>query len=97
MVTPIRGKRHASIRPEDISISREPLDSDGVNSLAVTITHISDRGSIVYVWVNVPPEFICLILHPPLEQTGLEEGQRIYITFKASAGEYLLNRLRVMP
>ena len=85
VVTSLRGKRHASIRPEDISISRKPLDSDGVNSLAGTITHISNRGSVVYVWVNVPPEFTCLILHPLLEETGLEEGQRVYITFSTSA------------
>ncbi len=85
VVTPLRGKRHASIRPEDILISREPPSSDAVNSLPGTITHISDRGAIVYVWVNVPPEFTCLILQSSLEETGLEEGQRIYITFKASA------------
>lgn len=85
VVTPLRGKRHASIRPEDILISREPPESDSVNSLAGTITHISDRGLMAYVWVNVPPEFTCLILHPTLEETGLEEGEKIYITFKASA------------
>ena len=85
VVTPLRGKRHASIRPEDILISRQPLDSDGVNSLAGTITHMSDRGLIAYVWVNVPPEFICLTLHPSLEEMGLEEGEKIYITFNVSA------------
>jgi len=84
-VTPLRGKRHASIRPEEILISREPPESDGMNSLAGTITHISDRGLMAYVWVNVPPEFICLILHPALEEAGLEEGEKIHITFNASA------------
>ncbi len=83
--TPLRGKRHASIRPEDFLISKEPLDSDAVNSLPGIITRISDRGSIAYVWVNVPPEFVCLILHPSLEETGLEEGEKVYITFNASA------------
>ena len=84
VVTPLRGKRHASIRPEDILISREPPESDGMNSLAGTITHISDRGLMAYVWVNVPPEFICLILHPTLEEMGLEEGEKIHVTFNAS-------------
>jgi len=83
--TPLRGKRHATIRPEDISISREPLDSDGVNSLAGTITDISNRGSVVYVWVDVPPEFTCLLLRPSLKKMGLEEGQKVYITFNAPA------------
>jgi len=85
VATPMRGKRHASIRPEDILISREPLDSDAANSLRGTVTHISDRGSMAYVWVDAPPEFACLVLHPSFEAMGLEEGQNIYITFKASA------------
>jgi len=85
VVTPLRGMRHATIRPEDISISREPLDSDAVNSLPGTVTRISDRGSIAHVCVDVPPEFTCLILHPSFEEMGLEEGQRIYITLNASA------------
>ena len=85
VVTPLRGKRHATVRPEDVSISREPLESDDVNNLAGTITHISNLGSVVYVWVDVPPEFTCLILHPTFRKTGLEEGQRIHITFKVSA------------
>lgn len=66
-------------------MSREPLDSDAVNSLQGTVTHISDRGSMAYVWVDVPPEFICLVLHPSFEAMCLEEGQKVYITFKASA------------
>jgi len=85
VVTPLTGKRHASIRPEDILISREPLDSRTENSLLGTITRISDRGSIAYVWANVPPEFTCLILHPSFEEMGLEEGERIYMGFNTSA------------
>lgn len=85
VVTPLTGKRHASIRPEDILISREPLDSHAENSLLGTITRISDRGPVAHVWVNVPPEFTCLILHPSFEALGLEEGERIYLGFNTSA------------
>ena len=85
VATPLRGERHASIRPEEVSISREPVGSDAANSLSGTITRISDRGSIAYVWVDVPPEFTCLTLHPLFEELGLEEGQKVYITFGASA------------
>lgn len=83
--TPLRGRRRVSIRPEDIRISREPLDSAADSSLPGTITRISDRGSIAYVWVDVPPEFICLTLHPALEEMGLEEGQPVHLGFKTSA------------
>ena len=85
VVTPLRGTRHASIRPEEILLSSEPPDSDAVNSLPGTITRISDRGPIAYVWVDVPPEFTCLVLHPSFQAMGLEEGQKVYITLNASA------------
>jgi ABC-type sugar transport system ATPase subunit len=84
VITTLRGKRHASIRPEDILISRGPLNSNNINSLSGTITRISDRGSVVYVRVNVPPELTCLILHRSLEEIGLEEGQKVFIAFKVS-------------
>jgi ABC-type sugar transport system ATPase subunit len=85
VTTSLRGKRHASVRPEDIKILANPLDSDAINSLQGTITRISDRGSIAYVWVDVPPEFTCLVLHSSLEEMGLEEGKQINIKLNASA------------
>lgn len=85
VATTLRGRRHASIRPEEILISREPLDSGAANSLPGTISRISDRGSLVYVTVNVPPEFTCLILRRSLEEMGLEEKQKVFITFRVSA------------
>jgi len=84
VVTTRRGRLHVSIRPEDILISREPLDSNTSNNLEGTITRIADRGTIVYLTINVPPEFSCLILHRSLEEMGLEEKQRVFITFKVS-------------
>ncbi|UCB43727.1 MAG: ABC transporter ATP-binding protein [Dehalococcoidales bacterium] len=83
--TALRGRRHASVRPEDITILVDAPDSDNDNTLQGTITRISDRGSIAYVWVDVPPEFTCLVLHPLLEAMGLKEGQPISIRFNASA------------
>jgi len=85
VVTDRRGRLHASIRPEDILISREPLHSNTLNYFSGTITRIVGRGSVVYLTVNVPPEFTCLILHRSLEEMGLEENQKVFIAFKASA------------
>ena len=84
VVTTQRGRLHASIRPEDILISREPLDSNTLNNLEGTITRIVDRGTLIHVTVNVPPEFSCLILHRSLVEMGLEEKQKVFITFKVS-------------
>ncbi|MDO8687417.1 MAG: ABC transporter ATP-binding protein [Dehalococcoidales bacterium] len=82
--TTLRGKVHASIRPENILISREPLYPNNVNSFQGIITRIADRGSVAYLTIKVPPEFTCLILHPALEEMGLKEQQKIFISFKAS-------------
>ena len=83
-ITPLHGRRHATIRPEDILISREPVQSDAVNSLPGTITRITDRGPFAYITVNVPPEFTCLVFHHTLEEVCLEEKQKVFITFKVS-------------
>lgn len=85
VVTTLRGQRRASIRPENISISKEGLNCSDVNNLLGTICRISERGSIAYITVDVPPEFTCLVLQPTLEEMGLEEKQKVFITFKASA------------
>ncbi len=85
VITELRGQRYASIRPEDILISREPLTMDDANSLTGTITRITNRGSVIYVKVDVPPEFTCLILHRTLGEMGLEEKQKVFITFRKSA------------
>ena len=85
VVTTRRGRLHASIRPEDIQSSREPLHSSTSNSFPGTITRIADRGAVVGLTVNVPPEFTGIILHRSLEEMGMEEKQKVFVTFKASA------------
>ncbi len=85
VVTTLRGRRHASIRPEDILISKEPIYCEILNNLEGVITRISDRGSLVYLTVNVPPEFTCLVFHRQLEEMALAEKQKVFLVFKASA------------
>lgn len=84
VITTLRGRLQASIRPEDILISREPVRSSALNSFQGTVTRIADRGSVIYVTVNVPPEFTCLILRRSLKEIGLREKEKVFITFEAS-------------
>jgi len=84
-VTELAGPRHASIRPEDILISREPLRSSARNSFRGRIVGIVDRGTVVYVTVHVPPDFACMITRRSLEEMELREGLEVYVAFKASA------------
>jgi len=85
VVTDFRGKLHASVRPEDILISNEPLQSSARNCFGGTITNIADRGSTLYLTVNLPPDFICLVTRRSFEEMELAEGKKVYITFKATA------------
>jgi molybdopterin-binding protein len=79
------GTHHASIRPEDILISSEPIRSSARNCFPGTITNVVDKGSTLYVTVNIPPELSCLVTRHSFEEMGLHEGKRVYITFKASS------------
>jgi molybdopterin-binding protein len=79
------GTYHASIRPEDILISSEPIHSSARNCFPGTITHVVDRGSTLYVTVSIPPELSCLITRHSFEEMELHEGKKVYMTFKASS------------
>ncbi len=88
VVTELSGRVHASIRPEDIVLSQEPLRSSARNSFRGRIVDIADRGVVVYVTVRVPgalrSDFICMITRRSLEEMGLREGLEVYTAFKAS-------------
>jgi molybdopterin-binding protein len=85
VVTDLRGKYHASIRPEDILISHAPFPSSARNCFCGSITSIADKGSTLYLTVTLPPDFTCLVTRNSFDAMGLAEGQKVYITFKASA------------
>ena len=81
----LRGKYHASLRPEDILISTESLKSSARNCLHGVISRVDDRGSILFLTVAVPPDFISLVTRRSFEEMELTEGKEVYVTFKASA------------
>lgn len=93
VLTNLSGSVHASIRPEDIVLSREPLHSSMRNSFRGRIVGVLDRGVLIYVTVRVPPEgtlpealdFVCAVTRPSVEEMALQEGREVYIAFKASA------------
>ncbi len=84
-ITELKGKVRLSLRPEDIIISKEPLHSTARNCFEGVVSDIAHRGAVVYVTVNLPPDFICLITRQSFEELGLREGVKVWITFKASA------------
>ncbi len=85
IVANAEGTYHASIRPEDILISSEPIHSSARNCLPGTITNIVDRGSTMYVTASIPPELSCLVTRRSFEELELHVGKKVYMTFKASS------------
>jgi molybdopterin-binding protein len=85
VLTDRSGTVRASLRPEDIVLSQEPLRSSARNVFRGHIAEIVDRGTLVYVTVDVPPAFTCVITRTSLEEMALEEGTEVHIAFKASA------------
>ncbi len=79
------GMEHATIRPEDILLSHEPVNDSEHNCLSGVITRIINKGSILFVTVNLPPAVSCLATRRHFEELGLREGQQIYVIFKGSA------------
>jgi len=84
-VTELEGSVHASVRPEDIVLFREPFLSSARNAFRGQIVDISDRGTVVYVTIRIPPDFVCLITKRSLREMELRQGSQICIAFKASA------------
>jgi molybdopterin-binding protein len=85
IATDVDGTHHASIRPEDILISSEPIRSSARNCFPGTITNVVDKGSTLYVTVSIPPGLSCLVTRHSFQEMELREGKRVYITFKASS------------
>ncbi len=84
---------HFSIRPEDIILSREKLTSSIRNSFQGKITMIANRGTLIYITLEVstsqkqkpPIPFIVAITHRSLEELDLRINDKINLSFKASA------------
>ena len=84
-VTEARGEVRLSLRPEDIFISRQPLQSTARNCFLGVVSDIADRGSVIYVTVTLPPTFVCIITRQAFTELELAKGVEVWITFKASA------------
>jgi molybdopterin-binding protein len=84
-ITETRGEVRLSLRPEDILISLEPLQSTARNCFQGVVSEIADRGSVIYITVTLPPDFISIITRQAFDELELRKGVRVWITFKASA------------
>jgi len=79
------GKTTIFIRPEDIIVSKNPLESSARNTFKGRITEISDQGSIVRLKIDAGEIFTTQITKLSFEKMNLNIGSEIFISFKASS------------
>ncbi len=72
-------------RVVQIGTPQEVFQSSARNSFKWTITHILDKGSILYLTVDVPPELVCLVTRRSYDEMNLNKGGEVHVTFKTSA------------
>lgn len=78
------GNVHVFIHPEDIILSKKPLNSSVRNTFRGEITGVSARGVLNYVTVDAGIQFKTMITRRSYEEMKLNVGSRIYLSFKAS-------------
>ena len=79
------GNVRLSIRPEDILISVERIETSARNIYKGMIASITDQGVITKVVVDVGIPFVTVITKRSFEDLALKKGMPVYITFKATA------------
>lgn len=85
VVSDTEGETFASIPPEDILISSEPLSSSARNCFKGTVIGIYQEGPIVRVEVDIGIPLISIVTKRSKEEMNLVQGKEVYLTFKASA------------
>ena len=85
VVTEEEGQRHATIRPEDILLSSQPIASSARNLFKGKIKEISDRGAYAFVSVECGILLSCMVTRNSIEELHLQPGQEVWLAFKASA------------
>jgi len=79
------GETTIFIRPEDIIVSKKPLESSMRNTLSARIIEVSDLGPVVRLKVDAGETFTIQITRLSFERMGLNVGSKVFISFKASS------------
>jgi tungstate transport system ATP-binding protein len=79
------GSTTVDVMPEDIIVSRKVMASSARNNLHGKIIGVEELEAIVRLRVDVGVVFTVQITRRSLEEMGLNVGQEVYLTFKASS------------
>ena len=77
------GSVQACVRPEDILVSRKPIESDAQNAFKGKIVDVSNTGPVVNIQVDVGSvPFIAAITRRSFYDMELSLGDDVFVTFK---------------
>ncbi|MFW9974137.1 MAG: ABC transporter ATP-binding protein [Candidatus Thorarchaeota archaeon] len=79
------GKVTVYIPPQDIIVSREAVLSSARNSLKGKVIQIDARESTALLTVDIGVNLMIQITHTSQSRLGIELGDEVYVTFKASS------------
>lgn len=74
-----------AIDPQHLILSAEELQSSALNRFPGTVTRAEALGDSLRVFVDVGVPLCALVTARSFEEMGLKVGQRVWVTFKATA------------
>jgi molybdate/tungstate transport system ATP-binding protein len=83
------GRVVVRVRPEDIIVSKTPVETSARNKFRGRIVGVEESGSIIRLRIDAGRVFTAHITRRTLAEMGLNVGSDVYISFKASAVELL--------
>jgi tungstate transport system ATP-binding protein len=83
------GRVAVRVRPEDIIVSKTPVETSARNNFRGRIIGVEESGSVISLRINAGRVFTAHITRRTLTEMGLNVGSDVYISFKASAVELL--------
>jgi molybdopterin-binding protein len=81
----LEGEVTLTIRPEDIILANQAVESSARNNYRGKVTSILDRGIFHEVTVDIGIPMVVFITRQSIENLGLEVNKEVYLLFKASS------------
>lgn len=85
ILTDRRGEANITIRPENIIISKKPVESSARNVIKGEIIKILDRLSYIELIIDIGVTISVHITNESLDSLNIKNGDEIYTIFKASS------------
>ncbi len=79
------GNVHATIRPEDITVSTKMITTSARNEFKGNITKIQDQGTIIKLTVDVGEPLVLVLTRQSFLDLNLNIGKSVFVSFKATA------------